>query len=494
MVISSEDALSRSHASERAAEEQSIRNRLIEMVRTHRARIGVIGLGYVGLPTALAFASKGFATIGFDINAEKVGAINAGRIPVGYDADEIAQYIAAERFQATSDFAQLRACDCITVSVPTPLSFSNEPDLSYIHAAVAEIQPYLRRGQLIVLESTTYPGGTDEIFLPKLLETGLRLDDDFLLAFSPERIDPGNSEFTFGQVPRIVGGSSEASRDVAAALYEQVVPFVHNVSSTRVAETSKLLENTFRAINIGLVNELAMMCYQMGIDVWEVIEAAKSKPFGFVPFYPGPGVGGHCIPLVPEFLSWKGRQFGVQSRFISLAEQINGSMPNFVVDLIADGLNADGKPLRGAHILLIGVSYKKDIGDALESPALEIVQLLRSKYADVAYHDPFVPALDFATAQLKLTRSSYYADRERRRLQTGESTDVEREARRLRDPLRSLELTDEVIRAADCVVIVTGHSSIDYARIAREATLIVDTRNALDEDLRRSSNARIVRL
>ena len=473
----------------------SVRDGLVELIRSKQARIGVVGLGYVGLPTALAFAKKGFPTVGFDVNSAKVDALNAGQTPEISDAIEIVTYVASGGFRATIDFAELRNCDCITVSVPTPLSFSNEPDLSYIQAAVAEIAPHLRRGQLVVLESTTYPGATEEIVLPRLLETGLLLDDDFLLAFSPERIDPGNVTYTFSEVPRIIGGASDASCDAATALYEQVVPFVHPVSSMRVAETSKLLENTFRAINIGLVNELAMLCYQMGIDVWEVIDAAKSKPFGFVPFYPGPGVGGHCIPLVPEFFSWKSRQFGAQSRFISLAEQINAAMPAFVVDLIADGLNAESTAVRGARILLVGVSYKKDIGDAIESPAIEIVQILRSRGAVVSYHDPFVPALDFTRVQLKLSRSSYdHAGSERRGSQTRESEIAARYARRMRDPLKSVALTAETIRAADCVVIVTDHSSVDYAALAREAKLIVDTRNTLDAETRRSSKARIVRL
>ena len=475
-------------------DEDFVRNRLIELIRTKQARIGVIGLGYVGLPTALAFAEKGFTTIGFDVNADKVRALNSGHVAPSIDAAAIVNYLSDQRFRATFDLTELATCDCITVSVPTPLSFSNEPDLSYIHAAVAEIKPHLRRGQLVVLESTTYPGCTDEIFLPALQESGLRLDRDFLLAFSPERIDPGNATFTFSTVPRIVGGSSADSRDAAAALYEQVVPSVRAVSSTRVAETSKLLENTFRAINIGLVNEFAMMCHQMGIDVWEVIDAAKSKPFGFMPFYPGPGIGGHCIPLVPEFFSWKGRQFGIQSRFISLAEQLNGAMPSFVIDLIMEGLNADAKPLHGARVLLIGVSYKKDIGDALESPAIEIIQLLREKGAVVSYHDPFVPTLDFTNIPLKLSRSTYYAGSQRRGTKIPESALVDHEARRLRDPLHSIELTSDAVRAADCVVIVTDHSSIDYKALTQDAQLIVDTRNAIDEETRRTSRARIVRL
>lgn len=445
----------------------SVSRRLMESITTRKARIGVIGLGYVGMPTALAFVAEGFETIGFDTNAAKVRAIN----------EQSAGRDAVSKFRSTTDFADLRLCDCIMVSVPTPLSFSNEPDLSYLRAVAQAIKASLRRGQLIVLESTSYPGCTEELMLPILLEANLFLDDDFLLGFSPERIDPGNDAFPFRDVPRIVSGASDASRDAVAALYEQVVPSVYLAGSTRVAETAKLLENTFRAVNIGLVNELATMCHQMNIDLWDVIDAAKTKPFGFMPFYPGPGVGGHCIPMVPEFLSWKGRQVGVESRFISLAEQVNGSMPNFVVRLIAEALNDDGKPLHAARVLIVGASYKKDVGDAHESPAVEIIQILRSHGANVSYHDPFVPDLDFQQLVWKPGRPL-----------------GAQQTQHQNDPLHSVELSEDTLRAADCVVIVTDHSALDYTRMTREAKLIVDTRNALDNDARLHSRARVVRL
>jgi UDP-N-acetyl-D-glucosamine dehydrogenase len=350
--------------------------------------------------------------------------------------------------------------------VPTPLRKTKEPDVSFILAAAEEIKQNLRRGQLIILESTTYPGTTDEVLLPMLEETGLKLDQDFLLAFSPERVDPGNPQFKTNNIPKVVGGVTADSTETAASLYSQIVDEVHGVSSARVAEAAKLLENTFRAVNIGMANEMARLCYALNIDTWEVIRAAATKPFGFMPFYPGPGIGGHCIPLDPHYLSWKARQHGFDSRFIGLAEEVNSRMPDHVVQLVSDGLNEDRQAMNGARVLVLGVAYKKDIDDVRESPALSIIDRLRSKGCEVRYHDPFVPALRFDDAHT----------------QGGG------------DPLNSIDLNDEEIKSADCVVIVTNHSNIDYRRVLDLAPLVVDTRNALNGDLRKESRARIIRL
>jgi UDP-N-acetyl-D-glucosamine dehydrogenase len=350
--------------------------------------------------------------------------------------------------------------------VPTPLRKTKEPDVSFILAAAEEIKQRLRRGQLIVLESTTYPGTTDEVLLPMLEQTGLKLDEDFLLAFSPERVDPGNPEFQTHNIPKVVGGVTDDSTETAAFLYSQIVNDVHSVTSARVAEAAKLLENTFRAVNIGMANEMARLCYALNIDTWEVIRAAATKPFGFMPFYPGPGIGGHCIPLDPHYLSWKARQHGFDSRFISLAEEVNSRMPEHVVQLVADGLNDDRKAMNGSRILLLGVAYKRDIDDVRESPALSIIDRLRIRGCDVRYHDPFVRQIRFDDAH----------------------TDSGGE------PMSSVELSDAEIQASDCVLIVTNHSQIDYHRIIELAPLIVDTRNALNGELRRDSRARIIRL
>ncbi|HEX8180561.1 MAG TPA: nucleotide sugar dehydrogenase, partial [Pyrinomonadaceae bacterium] len=368
--------------------------------------------------------------------------------------------------RATTNFSELSKCDAIIICVPTPLRKTKEPDISYILAAAEQIQQNLRRGQLIVLESTTYPGTTDEVLLPMFTDGGLALDADFLLAFSPERVDPGNPQFQTHNIPKVVGGCTDDSTAAAAALYGAIVNHVHPVTSARVAEAAKLLENTFRAVNIGMANEMARLCYALGIDTWEVIRAAATKPFGFMPFYPGPGIGGHCIPLDPHYLSWKARQHGFDSRFIGLAEEVNSRMPEHVVQLVADGLNDEAQALKNARVLLLGVAYKKDIDDVRESPALSIIDRLRAKGADVRYHDPFVAEVRFDDAHTEGSGA----------------------------PLQSVALTDEELKAADCVVIVTDHSQIDYRRVCELTKLIIDTRNALDRDLRRTSCARIVRL
>src|SRR5256714_3186003 len=444
-----------------------IKNQLVNLIKDRGACVGVIGLGYVGLPLASEFATAGIKATGFEVDEKKVSEINAGRSYIAdVSSETIKQSVDAALLSATIDFDLLKECDAIIICVPTPLRKTKEPDVSFILSAAEEIKKRLRRGQLVILESTTYPGTTDEILRPIFEETGLKLDEDFLLAFSPERVDPGNPQFKTNNIPKVVGGVTEDSTDAAAWLYSQIVRDVHAVSSARVAEAAKLLENTFRAVNIGMANEMARLCYHLGIDTWEVIRAAATKPFGFMPFYPGPGIGGHCIPLDPHYLSWKARQHGFDSRFIGLAEEVNSRMPDHVVQLIADGLNDVRKAMNGSRVLLLGVAYKKDIDDVRESPALSIIDRLRSKGADVRYHDPFVKSVHFEDAH---TQGS------------GE-------------PLQSVLLTDAELSAADCVVIVTDHSDIDYQRVCQLTTLIVDTRNALNSELRRGSCARIVRL
>ena len=444
-----------------------LKEELSKLIEGARARVGVIGLGYVGLPLAVEFAHRGYSATGFEVDGRKAATLNEGESYIGdVQSSAVKELVGAGRLRATTDFDHLASCDVIIICVPTPLRKTKEPDISYILAAAGEIQKRLRRGQLIILESTTYPGTTDEVLLPMFEETGLKLDEDFLLAFSPERVDPGNPQFQTHNIPKVVGGCTDDSTDVAAMLYGRIVNHVHPVTSARVAEAAKLLENTFRAVNIGMANEMARLCYALGIDTWEVIRAAATKPFGFMPFYPGPGIGGHCIPLDPHYLSWKARQHGFDSRFIGLAEEVNSRMPEHVVTLVTDALNDDRKSLKGSRVLVLGVAYKKDIDDVRESPALSIIDRLRAKGAEVRYHDPFVSELRFDDAH---TEGS------------GE-------------PLQSIALADEELRASDVCIIVTDHSGVDYRRVCELSKLIVDTRNALSRDLRRGSSARIVRL
>lgn len=444
-----------------------MKNDLISLITNKQAHIGVIGLGYVGLPLLVEFTSRGFHGTGFEVDEAKAQQINAGTSYIGdVSSGKVKEVVDAGRLRATTDFSHLSECDAIIICVPTPLRKTKEPDVSYILAAAEQIAERLRRGHLIILESTTYPGTTDEVLLPMFEAKGLKLDEDFLLAFSPERVDPGNPQFQTHNIPKVVGGVTDDSTAVAAHLYSQIVNDVHAVSSARVAEAAKLLENTFRAVNIGMANEMARLCYALNIDTWEVIRAAATKPFGFMPFYPGPGIGGHCIPLDPHYLSWKARQHGFDSRFIGLAEEVNSRMPEHVVQLVSDGLNDERKAMKGSNVLLLGVAYKKDINDVRESPALSIIDRLRAKGANVRYHDPFVEELRFDDAH---TDSS------------GE-------------PLSSVSLTNDELQSADCVIIVTDHSDIDYKRICSIVPLIVDTRNALNGDIRRESRARIIRL
>ncbi len=420
-------------------------DQLLDRIEKKTARLGVIGMGYVGLPLAVELARVGYSVTGIDVDSGRIEALNSGcsYIP-DVSSVEIQELTDSNRFHATADPGVLRELDTVSICVPTPLRKTKDPDLSFIMAAVEVIRNHLRPGQLIILESTTYPGTTDEVVLPMLEETGLKVGKDFFVAFSPERVDPGNKQYTTHNTPKIVGGITPDCTRLACALYEQAIETVIPVSSTKVAETVKLLENTFRSVNIGLVNEIALMCHKLGIDVWEVIDSAATKPFGFMPFYPGPGIGGHCIPIDPFYLSWKARQKGFEPRFIELAGQINSRMPDYVVEKIAEALNDRGQCLKGAKILIVGVAYKKDINDVRESPALDILALLERRGVQISYHDPHVPSFEMGTIRLA-----------------------------------SVDLSDAVLTIQDCVVIVTHHSALDYKRVVKSSRLIMDTRNAL---------------
>jgi len=414
-------------------------------LQSREARLGVIGLGYVGLPLSMEFASSGFRVVGIDTDAEKVRLLGEGKSYIqDVPAERIKEAIDAGTFEATTDFSVLESLDAVDICVPTPLRKTRDPDISYVRAAVAEIVKHLHPQMLVILDSTTYPGTTDEVILSRLETTGLKVGEDFYLAFSPERVDPGNAEWNTRNIPKVVGGVTRACTEHATLLYEQTLGPVVPVSSTRVAEMVKLLENTFRSVNIGLVNEMALMCDRMGIDAWEVIDAAATKPFGFMPFYPGPGLGGHCIPIDPFYLSWKAKESGFEARFIELAGVINGSMPYHVVSKVVDSLNENGKPAKGSKVLILGVAYKEDINDVREAPALDIIKLLQDKGAVVSYSDPFVPILHH----------------------DGLSSSSE-------------ELTPALLSDVDCIVITTAHSSVDYQAVADAGTPIVDTRNAL---------------
>jgi UDP-N-acetyl-D-glucosamine dehydrogenase len=421
--------------------------RLEERIRSKSAVVGVIGLGYVGLPLVASFAENGFRVIGFDVDPEKVTSLERNRSYVAHFSDRVLEDLHRQnRFSATADFTRLAECDAILICVPTPLTPQREPDLSYVEATVRQIADAARPGQLVVLESTTFPGTTDENVRRTLEESGLALDVDFFLAFSPEREDPNNPSFTMRTIPKLVGGVSPLSGDLAELLYGSVVEKVVRVANARVAEAAKIVENVFRCVNIALVNELKTCFDRMGIDVWEVLDAAATKPFGFMKFEPGPGLGGHCIPVDPFYLTWKAREYGVATRFIELAGEINTAMPEWIVRKVSDALNERGRSLKDSKILVVGVAYKKNVDDTRESPALEIMELLRSKGAEVAYFDPHVP-------KLRKTRKHGFQ-------------------------LSSVEATDEEIARQDAVVLVTDHDQIDYERFSHLATLVVDTRNA----------------
>ena len=417
---------------------------LKERILSGQAEIGVMGLGYVGLTEAIELAKQGFRVTGFDVDAARVRAVMAGRsYLVDISDEDLRGAVENGTLRATQDFDLLGRMDAILICVPTPLSKTKSPDLSYIVSAVEAIRLRLRPGQLIVLESTTYPGTTWEVVLPALEPTGLTVGTDFFLCFSPERINPGDRQHPPSSIPRIIGGVTQRCAELASALLGRVSPQVMVVSSPQAAEMVKLLENTFRAVNIGLVNELALMCRTLGVDVWEIIDAAATKPFGFMPFYPGPGLGGHCIPIDPLYLSWKARISGFEPRFIELANQVNVSMPRVVASIVVDVLNDRGRSLKGSTILVLGVSYKRDVNDARESPSIEIITELLKRGAIVQYHDAYVP-------ELAVGARSY----------------------------RSVPLDDHVVSGADCVLIVTDHTGVDYKRVVDLAKVVVDTRNA----------------
>jgi UDP-N-acetyl-D-glucosamine dehydrogenase len=416
---------------------------LAEKIRSRTARVGVVGLGYVGLPLAVEYAHAGFHVTGIDLSAPKTDRINAGESYIGdVPTETVGPLVKQGLLRATTDFSVIRDLDTVNICVPTPLRKTKDPDMSYIVAACEEIARYFHKGILVILESTTYPGTTDELVLPMLEKSGLKVGEDFFLCFSPERVDPGNAKFQTKNIPKVVGGTTPACTDLGRLFYSQALETVVPVSSTQVAEMVKLLENTFRMINIGLVNEMAVMCDGMGINVWEVIEAAATKPFGFMPFYPGPGLGGHCIPIDPFYLSWKTKQAGIEARFIELAGYINGQMPHFVVTKVQNALNDVGKPLKGSNILIYGVAYKRNIEDVRESPSLDIMHLLQKRGAKVSYADPHVPSI-------VLEGETY------------------------------LSQPECAAATADCVVIVTDHAAFDYKKLVEDASLIVDTRNAL---------------
>lgn len=421
-----------------------------QKIEARTLRAGVIGLGYVGLPLAVAIAKAGFSVTGIDTSSSKVARIQRGISYVpDVPSENVAPFVERGQIHATTDYRALKDLDTVNICVPTPLRKSKDPDMSFILSAVERAAQYLHKDQLIILESTTYPGTTEEVVLPKLESTGLKVGRDFFLAFSPERIDPGNKIYTTVNTPKIVGGITPACTRIAQRFYEEFINEVHPVSSTRTAEMVKLLENTFRSVNIGLVNEMALMCDRMNLDVWEIVDAAATKPFGFMPFYPGPGLGGHCLPVDPLHLSWKAKTYEFYARFIELASEINSSMPEHVLDKVIDALNRQRKAVNGAKILIIGVAYKRDVGDIRESPAIDVVRLLTGRGGEILYHDPYVPEFHVGS--------------------TGDN---------LPDRYVSQELTVELISQVDCVAIMTDHSSINYDWLVECADVVVDSRNA----------------
>jgi len=420
------------------------KDRLLEKIDHREASVGVIGMGYVGLPLAVEFARAGFSVLGIDTDASKVAALTAGKsyIP-DVRVDALRGLVAEGKLAASQDYEAIAELDAISICVPTPLRKTRDPDMSYVVSAAEQIGEHLRPGMLIVLESTTYPGTTTEVLLPRMLSNGYTAGEDIFVAFSPERIDPANPTYGVRNTPKVIGGVTPACTEVAVALYATVVEQVVPVSSTQAAEMVKLLENTFRAVNIGLINEITIMCDKLGVDVWEVIAAAKTKPFGYMPFYPGPGLGGHCIPIDPLYLSWKLKTLNFNARFIELADEINTNMPRYVVSKVTEALNEDSKPVRGSQILVLGVAYKPDVDDVRESPAIDIIQLLQQQGAAISFHDPHVADLRFDNIEM-----------------------------------RSVEYGVATLASADCVLIVTDHSAYDWTEILRNAQLVVDTRNA----------------
>ena len=437
----------------------TIASDLMAKLKNKTARIAVLGMGYVGLPFATVFAEAGFEVTGIDPIAEKMAMVNAGKSYImDVPTEMVKRLVSTGKLKGTTDYSVLKQIDAVAICVPTPLRQTGDPDLSFIISAAEGIAPYVHAGMVVVLESSTYPGTTRELVLPTLTEkSGLKVGEDIFVAFSPERVDPGREDWTTKNTPKVIGGMTETCTEVSAAWYSQALDKVVPVSSTEVAEMAKLLENTFRMINIGFVNELAIMCNRLGVDVWEVIEAAATKPFGFMKFLPGPGLGGHCIPIDPLYLSWKLRSLNYTARFIELASEINTNMPRFVLSKVQDALNDHQKSLKGSQVLVLGAAYKPDIDDLRESPAIDVIRLLQQKGANVTYHDPYIPQIhhdDWTISSIK-------------DLSTG-------------------------IKSADCVVIVTNHKAYDYAALLRDAKLIVDTRNALGAAGR--NNPKVVRL
>ncbi|MDD2233814.1 MAG: nucleotide sugar dehydrogenase [Desulfitobacteriaceae bacterium] len=420
---------------------------LLNKVKKHQAQVGVIGLGYVGLPLAVEKAKVGFPVLGFDVNPQRVAQVNAGANYIGDVNDqELEDLVKREAILATTDFSRLADCDIIIICVPTPLTITRDPDISYIKSSAEQIARYMRPGQLITLESTTYPGTTQEVILPLLEKGGLKVGTDFFLAFSPERVDPGNKRFTTRNTSKVVGGVTPACLEISYTLYAQTILNVVPVSSPAAAELTKVFENTYRAVNIAMVNELMLLCDRMGLDIWEVVEAAGTKPFGIQTFYPGPGVGGHCIPIDPFYLTWKARQYDFHTRFIELAGEVNVEVSYYVINKVTRALNEVNKSLKDSNIFVLGVAYKKDIDDVRESPALKIMELLKKNGALIKYHDPYIPGIE---PHGGITFS-----------------------------LTSQEMTNEELAAADCVLILTDHSAVDYERVVEKAKLIIDTRNA----------------
>jgi len=419
--------------------------RLSDKILSKKAKIAIIGLGYVGLPLALAFVKKGFNVYGIDVDKNRIDNLKASKSYIlDVPSADIKKAILEKSLIPTTDFGNISKADAVIICVPTPLYKTREPDVSYIVSAVKHIKEYIRREQIIVLESTTYPGTTEEVMLPVLESGGLKEGRDFYLAFSPERMDPGNKRYNTKNTPKIIGGISKDSTEIAKLLYEQAIDTMIPVSSAKVAEMVKLLENTFRIVNIGMVNELMLMCDKMGINIWEVIDAAKTKPYGFMSFYPGPGVGGHCIPVDPIYLSWKARMQGFEARFIDLASQVNSEMPHYVMDKVTEALNNRKKSVRGSKILILGVAYKKDVNDLRESPALEIIDILKKRGALVSYYDPHLPYLKIGGIDLK-----------------------------------GQKFNKNTFRNSDCAVIVTDHSGVDYKFVVKNSDIVVDTRNIL---------------
>ena len=434
---------------DRRTESTDVAQELIRKAERREALFGIVGLGYVGLPLAVELAKAGYRVLGFDISQRVVDGLNDGRSHVKDISDaQLREALAAGRFEATADMSRMGEPDAVSICVPTPLSKFKDPDVSYIVAATDAVKRTLRRGQAIILESTTYPGTTREILQPALESTGLKIGTDFFLAFSPERVDPGNSVWQTHNTPKVVGGITEHCTRVAVALYQPAIERLVPVSTTEAAELVKLLENTFRSVNIGLVNEMAIVCDKLGVNVWEVIDAASTKPFGFMKFLPGPGLGGHCIPIDPHYLAWKMRGLNYKTRFIDLAGELNTEMPLFWVRKVAEALNDQGRAVKGATVLVLGVAYKRDIDDIRESPALDIIRLLEGQGARVAYSDPHVPCFS----------------------ENGHE-------------YRAVPLTQQSVAAADCVMIVTDHSDFDYAMVARHARVVVDTRNAIPKEV-----------